>query len=113
MPFSEPHFLVKLTTLSVSPSETTKYCPDGITKRFLPILTLLRLFGMYPLKFGTVVFGSGKTNKATIRYSVDFKSKSCSLSMLIGILMFFSNIVYTICFLYGDLFGADVFPDWL
>jgi hypothetical protein len=112
MPFSKPHiFLPKSNMNSMFPSEEIKTMPDGITKRFLPILTLLRLFGMYPLKFGTVEFGSGnKNNAAMIQYSVNLKSKSCIISMLTGILL---NIIFTIVILHGEFFGADFLPEWL
>jgi hypothetical protein len=55
-----------------------KNLPDGITKLFIPMLTLLRPFGLYSLKFNKVEFGSGKTNNATIivQYSVNVQSKS-------------------------------------
>jgi hypothetical protein len=113
MPFSKPHlFLPKSNMNSMFPSEDIQAMPDGITKRFLPILTLLRLFGVYPLKFGTVEFGSGNTNKASsmIQYSVNLNSKSCIISMLTGILL---NIIFTIVILHGELFGADFLPEWM
>jgi hypothetical protein len=89
MSFSKPNiFLPKSKTSSIFPSEEVKTLPDSATKRFLPIITLLRLFGVYPLKFGADEFGSGNTNNAAmIQYSVNLKSKSCVISMLTGTLL--------------------------
>jgi hypothetical protein len=58
----------------------TKTLPDGITKRFIPMLALLRPLGLYSLKFIKVEVGSGKTKNATIivQYSVNVQSKSFS-----------------------------------
>jgi hypothetical protein len=112
MPLSKPNsFLSKSNTISVSQQEVVKTFPDGITKRFLPILTLLRVFGLYPLKFNKVGFGIGNANNATMfQYSVNLKSKSCIMSMLTGILL---NIIFTIIILHGEFFGADFLPEWL
>jgi hypothetical protein len=103
---SKPHsFLAKPNTISVSPSETIKTRPDGVTKRFVPRLTLLRLLGVYPLRVSKAEFGSDKTNNAAIiQYSVNLKSMPCILSMLMGILL---NIVFAIFFLHGESIGAE------
>jgi hypothetical protein len=104
-PFSKPHsFLAKPNTISVFPSETIKTRPDGVTKRFVPILTLLRLLGVYPLRFGKAELESDKTkNAAIIQYSVNLKSIPCILSVVMGILF---NIIFLICFLHGE-FGVE------
>jgi hypothetical protein len=105
-PISKPcSFLAKSNTMSVSPSEAIQTWPDGVTKRFVPILTLLRLLGVYPLRFSKAEFGSDKPkNAAIIQYSVNLKSMPCILSALMGILL---NIVFTILFLHGELIGAE------
>jgi hypothetical protein len=105
-PISKPHsFLAKSNTISISPSETVQTLPEGVTKRFVPILTLLRLLGVYPLRFGKAEFGTDKTNNAAIiHYSVNLKSIPCILSVIMGILL---NIIFIIFFLHGDVFGVE------
>jgi hypothetical protein len=102
---------------SSSSALKTKQLPssDGITKQFLPILSLLQIFGLHPLTFtqfedhtGSVVRRTTKRTK--VNYSMDFKSKAFINSISFGLVL---NVLQVIFLLEKDVLKSELIPHWM
>jgi hypothetical protein len=82
----------------------------GITKQFFPILSLLRIFGMHPLKFTEFEDPTGRmTNRVKVHCCVNFRSKAFIISISSGLVW---NLLYILLF-QKEMMRAALIPDWL